>query len=70
MLPRSVHLVVFLAISIPGVPATSVAQEGALPEVRIPKNDEGLNSLEARKRSNSIRLANLRFFTSSILRMS
>jgi hypothetical protein len=50
MLPRFV-LFVFMAISITGVPATSLAQEGALPEVRYPKNDEGLDSLQARKKS-------------------
>ncbi len=51
MLPRSVLFVVFLAISIAGVPATSLAQQGALPEVRYPRNDEGLDSLQARKQS-------------------
>jgi enediyne biosynthesis protein E4 len=52
MVPRSVLLVVLLTISITGVPPTALsAQEAALPEVRYPRNDEGLNSLQARKKS-------------------
>ena len=62
MLPRLV-LVVFLAISIPGVPTTSlVAQEVALPEVRYPRSDEGLNSLEARKKSQLDSASQLKVF--------